>query len=245
MTSMVVGILFSFPVKAQLAAAQEAIGKMYQRYEQSHFLTFDVKYTYLTDSAGQHLKLDEMLGQYTMSGRRAIFRLGDVEYMQNDSMFISLYKNDQMIVVGDAREANAGGYLPLRSMMDSLLNSYSSHFTITVSVSDSLDSLSLIKFTALDDLAVLDSFSVSYYKETNLIAALDYYFSAPEEVEVYRSEEAPSNKKRRLLIEFQNYRFDNLSPSIYNTNNYVWLENGEYRAAPKYKEFQVFNARSR
>ena len=70
-------------------------------YSHAFYLGFDIKITYSSDTlwAGTDsadFNYTEMLGNYTFNGNKALYKLGDVEYMQNDSFTIGLYKENKM-----------------------------------------------------------------------------------------------------------------------------------------------------
>jgi hypothetical protein len=178
-----------------------------------------------------------------MSGRKAKFTLGDVEYMQNDSLFIATYHKDKIIIVSNARQAVAGGYMPLRGAIDSLLNSYATHYSITVQDNPG-DTAGFVKFTRADSLAEFSNFNIWFDKEHNAISALEYVF--------YENRVTDNNnlaavdmglRRNSLRIDFLHYRFDNFSESVYDTNNYVWTEDGVLKPSAKLDGYKVYDTR--
>lgn len=223
-------LAFASTVTAQ-STEQLILDSIYQTYDSVPFLSFDVRYQLKSDTLdADSTKVEELTGSYTMSSRRAVFHLGDLECMQNDSFFIAVYHKDKMIIVGEPKRQNAGSFLPMRDALDSLLGVYSTHFTITVDKHQ--DTTSYIRFVASDTLAVFNKFVIQYNDANKLISKLEYVFYQPTDT---------TTQVRMFTIEFSNYRFDNLSPSIYDQNNYIWEEEGIFKAVPKYIDYKVFN----
>ncbi len=63
---------------------QEIMNRIYQKYDSLTYLTFDVKYVYSTDTVGGKFKTDVIKGTYTMAGKKALYNIGDIQFMQND-----------------------------------------------------------------------------------------------------------------------------------------------------------------
>jgi len=245
--SFLLMLLAAKPVLAQKPVP--IIEAIYQKYAEPSFLSFDVAYTYTSDTLNTtNYMIDQMTGSYTMSGRKALFRLGDIECMQNDSLFIAVYHNDKMIVVGDAREANASAYLPMKQALDSLIAYYEDHFT--VSITKNTDSASWIEFTAADSMAMYDRYRIEYNDYNKFISSIEYSFrqyndTASGPLEESAPPSPPVERHYKLRIDFTNYRFDNMAPSVYSTNSYVWKEDGEYKPVPKYNDYRVYNTSAR
>lgn len=227
---------------AQVTAARTAMQNLYVLYDSTPYITFDVNYTYSTDTVYNEFTRDMIAGTYTMNGQRAKFTLGDVEYMQNDSLFITTYHKDKIIVVTRARQAIAGQYMPLRSSIDSLLNAYNAHYSITVQDNEG-DTSGYVKFTKADSLATFDQFNIYFNKDRHCINTVEYVFYEQDDVNDSLSKMTFPPRRKKLQIDFLNYRFDNFSESVYDTNNYVWNDEGELKPVAKLEGYKVYDAR--
>lgn len=223
---------------------QEIMNRIYQKYDSLTYLTFDVKYVYSTDTVGGKFKTDVIKGTYTMAGKKALYNIGDIQFMQNDSFFISVYPKDKFIIVADPRTRNAGSELPMRNMIDSMITSYAQHYTVKMS-SDSTEGT--IKFIRSDSMVQFDKFVINYDINDYYLNSIKYEFQEPEVINEDDTTGAPPQtvmRKKSLTIKFSNYRADNFSPKNYSENNYIWFEDGECKAVEKYKGFRVFYSRS-
>ena len=223
---------------------QEIMNRIYAKYDSTTYLTFDVKYVYSTDTVNGRFKTDVIKGTYTMAGKKALYNIGDIQFMQNDSFFISMYPKDKFIIVANPRTRNTGSELPMRSVIDSMMLSYSQHYTVKIS-SDSTEGA--IKFIRADSMVQFDKFIINYDIEDYYLNSIKYEFQEPEivnENDTTGSQPQTTLRKKSLTIKFSNYRVDNFSDKNYNENNYIWFEDGECKPVDKYKGFRVFYSRS-
>lgn len=223
---------------------QQIMNRIYQKYDSLTYLTFDVKYVYSTDTVSGKFKTDVIKGTYTMAGKKALYNIGDIQFMQNDSFFISVYPKDKFIIVADPRTRNAGSELPMRNMIDSMITSYAQHYTVKMS-SDSTEGT--IKFIRADSMVQFDKFVINYDINDYYLNSIKYEFQEPEVINEDDTTGAPPQtimRKKSLTLKFSNYRADNFSPKNYSENNYIWFEDGECKPVEKYKGFRVFYSRT-
>lgn len=233
------------PVSAQ-TTPQQIMNRIYEKYDSLSYLTFNVKYIYATDTIGGKYKTDVMKGSYTMAGKKALYNIGDIQFMQNDSFFITVYPDEKYIIVADPRTRNSGSQLPMRAMMDSMIKTYAKHYTIKMTA-DSVEGT--IRFIKADSLAQFDRFIIKYDVEEYYLNSIKYDF---EEAEIVgEDEEEDTNeslqtvtRKKSLTLRFTDYRIDNFSPDNYNENNYIWFDEGECKPADKYRGYRIFYSRS-
>lgn len=223
--------------------AQQIMQQIYNRYDSVKYISFDVKYTYGTDTVNGDFRNDAMNGSYTMAGKKAFYTIGDIEFMQNDSFFISVYNKDKFIIVSDPKSNSSVSELPMKPMIDSIIQAYSQHYSIQT-YADSVTGT--ITFERADSLAQFDKFVISYDVASNFLNSIRYDF---EESQTSESDDSVSQlqtitHKKYLAVEFSNYRIDNFSENIYSPYNYIFFENGVCKPVSKYKNFKVYYSRS-
>lgn len=238
-------LAFANNAKAQIAEASQIIQELYRNYDSLPNITFDVQYTYSSDTLYGDFLHDELMGTYTMSGRKAKFRLGGVEYLQNDSFFIAAYNDQKLILISNATQ-HAGGFLPMRQAIDSMLQVYSEQYEVNVIPEE--DTVGIIEFIGVDTTAMFTRFTIRYNTESNTITGLEYQFWGG--YGIFKTEGVDEGvllefghirRKQTLAVDFVNYRFDNFSDDIYDESNYVWTEDDEWKPVAKYREYRVFN----
>ncbi len=215
---------------------------IYQNYDSIRYLSFDVKFSYSSDTLLGRFESEEMDGTYTMAGKKAKYRLGDIDFMQNDSFFIAVYNRDKLIFVDEPKMNNTGSQLPMRQQMDSLLSAYSEHYTIS-NFNQGTDT-GVIQLLRADSLAQFDRFSITYDNRNKILYKVFYEYPEMflDTVGLSTSSTYDPNmiQKKRLTIQFLNYRFDNYDDEAYNENNYIWFENGVCRPVARYNDFKIY-----
>jgi hypothetical protein len=226
------GILNSVDVEAQTSSASNVMAKIYRAYDSIPYVTFDVKYTYNSDTLNGNFTHDVLAGEYTLAGKHAKFRLGDIEFMQNDSFLITVYNKEKFMLVADPPKTKT---LPMRETIDSLLQVYSLHYNITTTLDSTNGS---VNFVGNDSIAQFKSLTINYEPQRKLLKSVNYVFQEMEAND--SSQSVPTLRTKRLKVEFSNYRVDNFSKSLYDENNYVFFEKHACKPVSKYKEYRVF-----
>ncbi len=250
---VVVFMIVCCSVKSNDAMAQkqktpdQVMTSIYTAYDSISNLSFDVAYTYTDDSLNGHSAHESMKGAYTMSGKKVLYNLGNIQFMQNDSFFIAVYNDEKFILVTNPRVANVGSNLPMRSMMDSMLHSYAADYTISVKRIN--DSTNAISFVRADSLAKFDKLTVSYSsKKRAFLRSISYNFkqasmddnpTGPD-----NGNEQPVYHTKNLTINFSNYRVDNFSKNLYDEGDYIKFDNGNWVPADKYENFKIYYTRT-
>jgi predicted transcriptional regulator with HTH domain len=237
---------------AQTATPQQIMANIYKAYDSLQYLSFNIKYTYTSDTVNGNFTNDMLQGAYTIAGKKSKFNLGDIEFIQNDSFFITVYNDDKYILVADPRHVNTGSELPMRQTIDSLIGAYQQHYDYSYSyVNDDDSSLGLAQlgFKKADSIAQFEKFSITYDTAQNVLHSIEYIFSEPVIVETDQSiinppaPQATLFSTKRLRIEFSAYRFENFSDSVYDESQYIFFEDDVCKPVSKYKDYKIFYSR--
>jgi hypothetical protein len=229
-------------VNAQTGTPSQIMANIYKSYDSLNYLSFDVKYTYTSDSVNKEIMHDELEGSYTIAGKKARFNLGDIQFLQNDSFFIAVYNNDKIILVADPKSTNTGSELPIKQTIDSLLIDYQQHYILTTRNEGDTGFLYFQKING-DSLAHFIKFSIGYDTVHNILYSIEYAF----EERVEGASQAVIDfvtVAKKLKVNFSNYRFDNFSESLYNENQYIFFEDGVCKPISKYSEYKMFYSRT-
>ncbi len=229
------------------ADASTLMASIYKSYDSLNYLSFNIKYTYTSDTVNGDFTHDVLEGAYTLAGKKAKFNLGDIEFMQNDSFFITVYNDDKYILVADPHNQNTGGDLPMRQTIDSLISAAQQHYNYTYSFASSPDSslvLGQLSFDKTDNLAQFEKFRITYDTAQKVLQSIDYVFLEPSApLDTLINAPLPAPRVKRLKIEFSKYRFDNFSENIYDENQYIFFEDNECKPVSKYKDYKIFYSR--
>ncbi|MBS1744067.1 MAG: hypothetical protein JST81_13625 [Bacteroidetes bacterium] len=240
---------------SQINTAQQILSDMYKSYDSLNYLTFDVSYNYNTDTLYGDFTQDKLNGTYTLNGKKAFYKLGDIDFMQNEDYLVAVYHKEKFIIVSDPQQSNAGGYLPMRAQMDSMFQLASAHYNVNVSTThvsvpgDSAHTISSIIFTATDSQVAITNYVIKCDMSRHVLKSLEYvYLGNSDNNDAYetlsdslRRSIMSTPRRKRLAITFSNYRFDNLKKEIYDVNNYVFFEDKVCKPVTKYADFKVYN----
>ncbi|RYY71840.1 MAG: hypothetical protein EOO13_01695 [Chitinophagaceae bacterium] len=238
-------------VNAQHGGVRNAILQtmqgIYKSYDSVKYLSFDVRFNYGSDTLLGKFDNEEMHGQYTLAGRKAKYRLGDIDFLQNDSFFLAIYNKDKLMLVDEPKTSNMGSQLPMRSQIDSLLEAYSQQYFMSIDTTQAENSsITLIK---TDTLAQLNLFSLQFDNITKLITKIRYEFNEPAELDstvLASLRAAAANdtlvpvQKKKFSIHFSNYRLDNYDEAVYDEGNYIWFENNVCKPVAKYEDYKIY-----
>lgn len=236
--SLALIILLSLGNSAKICAQNiyQVIEGIYQAYNNLPYITFDVKFVYTSDTLNNDFMYDELIGQYTLAGKKAKFKLGNMEFMQNDSMLISVNNDEQFILVANSRSNNSSSELPMRASIDSMLQDYQQHYSVSYSVTGDTG---IVSFEHTDSLAQYLNFTMAFDTASKLLQHIQYNFL--EQTVLNESQDIVIREKK-LLISFFNYRFDNIDASLYDENQYIYMEHGVFQPTELYRNYRVFNS---
>lgn len=219
-------------------------------YDSAFFLTFDVNILHYTDTLwpgtdSAEYTRNELKGTYTFHDKKAIYKLGELEYMQNDSFTIALYKDDKMMLVGKPGiQKGAGSFIPNRDMLDSMMVYFGQQYSYALYDEDSVRR---IAFTALDSNATYQRISITYdslnYQLLEIaykIKQYDYVDTDPEDPE------NPGNPILRnvdMVMHFEHYRVEAVGADVFSETKYLFFDGpDEIQPATAYKDYTIYKS---
>ena len=231
---------------AQVEEAGLIMQRLYKKYDSLHLFKFDVKFTYNSDTAYGDFLYDVLQGKYLMNRGNVKYRLGNIDILQNEHHFVSVYNEQKIIVVSDA-VASGSKVLPMRQAIDSMLQVYESQYSVSLSLNiDSTEGE--ILFTSIDTTSIFTTFKITYDNEDDLLVSLEYNFIGPPQLFRLTDNDSQSliengiitSRMQKLKIEFTNYGFEELTPESFLTEQFVMNEDGQWKPVMKYRSYRVF-----
>lgn len=242
---IIISVCTPFSASPQNSAIVNTVEEIYRNYDSAKYLSFDIRFHYSSDTLLGKYESDNLEGYYTMAGKNAKYRLGDIDFMQNDSFFIAVYNNERVMLVDEPKSNNIGSQLPLRGMLDSMLKVYSTDYTITNT--HLTGDTAVIQFLRADSMAQYDVFTLQYDTTSKWIYQLYYEFTEQVELDsavlammTSSGQTTPPLQKKRLSVSFKNYRFDNIDERLYDEANYIWFDQGFCKPREKYEGFRIY-----
>lgn len=233
-------LLFSNALNAQ-GIKLKVLEEIYRKYDSISFLTFDVKFIYSSDTLDGDFIYDVESGFYTLAGKYALYSIGGIDFMQNDSFFIAVYNEDRYMIVNHEVVPNIAKEMPGRNYIDSMIMTLGKNYVVSLGLAGTVGRINLKRANAS---AQFDRFMIEYDLPSQLFQTIQYDFREEEVVEAEDDNINDSiksrNRKKSFRIEFSNYRLDNFSESVFDINNYVWFDKGECVPVEKYSGFTVY-----
>lgn len=234
-------LLFSAQTKAsaQNDSVSAFLFRMQNFYRNANYLGFHVKYTYA--NAGRlDRHVDSLAGDISMDKGRVKYEIDGTETLINDRYSIYVVKENKLIYLS---KPVSGGMMDLVGMLDSML----------VHIKGASAEITYEKGREI--------LSVHYppgqqYKNVRLVMNTGYGWLERMEYDLYTkglieqdqmsSEGHPRSydKEGRVTILFSNYRTGGFKDSLFDEGMYFTRENGEFKTAGLYKDYQVFLASS-
>lgn len=236
--------------ETRLMEIRNIMADIYKTYDNIPSLSFSVNYNYgIYDSTNVKKTTNVIDGKYNMNVQNAVYSMGEIEYIQNRDFFIALHHKHNAILVSNPQFKTAGGNIPMRTMLDSLILKYAEHYNYNTTNIDT--SNAIISFSRKDSLAQFDTLLLGYNKLYKRLTFIQYNYKQaaatyePQEVTSHAFEGLPIKTVNAFLrISFNNYETTILNNSIYETNSYIWNDNGSYKPIDKYKYYKIYDLRT-
>lgn len=235
---------------AQMDVAKADLSEIYKSYDHLKNLSFDVTYLYDSDTLNGDFTHNELKGSYKIQGKKTLYQLGDISFIQNDSILVGLYTTKKMIIIGDPQSGAMEGAIPMRQQMDSLFKIQGQHYAITVS---SKSRSTTISFTGIDSVAQFRKYDITYDNNSDFIQKLDYSFIGitdrnlddPLMADSTRKRLLHEKRRKKLTIEFSNYSFHKIDAKDFDEKNYIVYDDKVYKPIAKYSDYKVYNTKRR
>lgn len=233
--------------RAQTAAdtARAALLSIDSAYSHGFYLGFDIRITYSSDTlwAGTDsadFNYSEMIGNYTFNGNKALYRLGDIEYMQNDSFTVALYRENKIILVGKTLPGQAtSSFMPTKAVFDTMMARLDQEYTCSM---QTMGDFKCVHFVANNDSAIIfKTIRIDYDPVSFLLQKVVYtmndngYYDNPGALQV------PESRHVVLTFDFMNHRAGDVNPGYFNEMNYLFFDGPDIiKPASAYKDFTIY-----
>ena len=206
-------------------------------YDSSVHTGFDVRFVYESDTVLGNYEHRENQGSFIIDRNRYYYKLDFTECIQTDSVLLTILKPEELILVSPPSPFAAGGILPMRNRIDSLITTELANHTYSLSSSDSNN---IIRFFSTDSSSLYNSFALHYDPVTFALNQYEIGFDYFPETDSSEAGElirpGPSTpRKLTLRVYFFNYHVAMLPQDLFNLDNYIkadgmdeWIGVGKY-----------------
>jgi hypothetical protein len=226
-------------------SVKQALYKINKVFDSSRYLAFDVNIKYQSDTLLGKFEYEEVSGEYIVNNKHLYYKMGDIEYVQNDSFVYNIYNDEKMMMMTrDIMQFNSSQF-PLREFVDSIIMWYDTAYSISIQSADESRTISFTAKPAFYDLPYR-SFSITYQEdnyfpeqfEMTMYEGLTDLSDIPDSVAMY-IKIRPVQK--RITMSFSNYR-NPQDLSVFDNTSYVEFDRQrkKYQPAVKFKAYKFF-----
>jgi hypothetical protein len=223
--------------QVNLDTAKAELYKINKVFDSSRYVGFDINFIYSSDTVYGKFAYEELAGKYILNEKNIYYRLGNTEYIQNDSFVYNIYHDEKMIMMTRDLVIAKSSLFPLREFVDSALNTYDSGYIISQSEDDELK---MLGFKAKFDSIPFQWFAIYYEPESHLPDRFEmHYFDGVDESDtafllgdtIQKLAFTKHPVKRRITIKFSNYHSPN-KLDVFVNENYVFFNRQTRRYSP-------------
>jgi hypothetical protein len=215
--------------------------KINEVFDSSIYLGFNVNIVYSSDTVYGKFDHEEMSGNYILNKRNIYYKMGNVEYAQNDSFVYNIYHNEKMLVMTKDILSSNSSIFPLKEFVDSIITWYDSVYTITLR--DEEDS-KVIEFNASISGLPYNRFAI-YYEETSHypdkfeMSFYDGLNNLPEAPDSIIQLIRLKTVQKKIVMSFYNY-YNPQTLEVFSDKNYVQFDRvrRKYRPSEKFKAYR-------
>lgn len=237
-------------IYAQDKDVAKIIKRISKSYDSTANMSFDILYSYSEkDIINKDSASEELKGNVIIAPKKSLFKLPDMEFMQNDSFYITVYNNKKFILIANSQTVNSFEAVPMLLKADSMVKYYSEHYAINMKL---LRGIGTINFIAKDSIAMYRKFILSYNQSNYTIKSIKYVFEEKGEKEIYDDGKEDINdpispkpylKLITFNVDFNNYKFSSsVSNELYDEKKYIIKENGLFVPTNNYKDYTIYNS---
>jgi hypothetical protein len=221
---------------SNLDSVKNELYKINKVFDSSQYLGFNVNILYSSDTIYGKYESEEMSGTYILNNRNVYYKMGNIEYAQNDSFVFTIYHDDKTLIMSKETLPAASSLFPLREFVDSTISWYDTAYSI--SISDEGES-KVIRFIATQSGLPYQQFAVFYDETTNYPEKMEVIFLEPlqnlgdvTDTMAYDIQLKPVNKK--MVISFTDY-FNPSSLDMLESSTYIYYDRNRKKYMPSVK----------
>lgn len=222
-----------------LDSVKTELYKVNKVFDSSYYLGFDVNIMYSSDTLFGRFEHEEMKGKYILNRRNLYYKMGNIEYAQNDSFVYNIYHDEKMMMMTKDIMASNSALFPLKEFVDSIITWYDSSYTISMyTVAES----KVIEFTAITSEVPYKRFAIYYEAESHypdrfemsMRGELNDLYDIPDSIAALIRIKPV---EKRITMSFSNY-YHPKTLEMFEDNSYVYFD----RQRKKYKPSEKFKA---
>lgn len=229
---LLVFINYGFLASAQqFAAALVDLQKVQKSYGDNGYMSFKINYSYSKMSAPA-VSIDTVSANYKYRAGKFYCSIGPIEFVQNDTMNVAIYKNNRMFFLGNA-------YKNLTDYGNMFIDGWDSTF-----VAENIDSISLTTSGVTKKMQIFFDSTSEYtnctleYNKTNYRPQKFAYIKRGS---VYYPDTTGRKDGIIVTLQFSGYTTSAFNESVFDISKYVIKRNGKWEALPPYNTYKFID----
>ena len=220
-----------------LDSVKAELYKVNKIFDSSSYLGFNVNIVYSSDTVFGRFEHEEMSGKYILNKHNLYYRMGNMEYIQNDSFVYNIYHDERMMMMTKDIMASNSMLFPLKEFVDSIITWYDSLYTISM---HTIDESKVIEFTATQTGLPYKRFAIYYEPESHYpdkfeMSMTDALSNIPDIADSIAQLIRLRSVEKRITMSFSNY-YHPKTLEMFSDDSYVYFD----RQRKKYKPIDKF-----
>jgi hypothetical protein len=223
--------IFTFPVYAQDAKIEKEFEQVREAYNKLEYLSYNIQYLYAREKVpGDYI--DSLKGSYKVNGKRYWGMLDSVEYIQNDSFFISIYPEEKVMLLNSV----APSWVQANTDWDSIWKLQKEKLKLSIVEEGGRMK---IEMRYLND-SVYKNIELWYNSKSHLMEKMICVMRQPQDFPGEANDNV-NNDNEFVIIElrFSNYKTSAFDKSILDIGRYIKKKEKEFQPSEKYPDYTV------
>lgn len=227
-------MLYAGSISAQQLNIEKELKLMHAAYKKHAFLSYDVQYLYAEEKSPETF-IDTVVGNYKLHQGKYWGKLDNVECIQSDSFFISVYEEDKVILLN----SSAPVWMQANVNWDSIWQHADTGMKISIAV---VDGLNQITMENRNEKSSYKRIVFWYSPQDYLVKKMQYLVRQPREEsddDTNQQEEATDEELVIIEVRFSNYKSSVFDKGIFAAENYIERSGKEFKPAKRYNDYTV------
>ena len=249
LVTFILQLVASAVIGQDIASVKKLLKNINAAFDSTYFLSFKVNYNYHSiDYISGQEDSSQRQASYIVKGKSFFYDMGDVEYMQNDSLSFTISKTDRVIMFSKVLLPSASKSLPLSSITDNVLDKYALYYSITNSVDTSSNKGSIFFVALKGALVPYQQIKVDYTLHPAKLLGLTLNYKQQGSIKVldktgkYNGDTKGAMLNKTMVMDYTDYAFSNIDKGLFKREHYLYYDRQlhKYLPMPKYQGFKIY-----
>src|SRR5450432_2169604 len=227
------GVLPAFCQNASYSEIMKELNLIRQKFVTSPggYMSCNMSFLYSSESKPTAF-IDSLKGIYKVNGSDRYLKIANAETVQNDSITLSIYNDDKVLMVTKPSQNMSGGQNLMVGNMDSAFVVRNAK-SVTITQKNGLKTMSFV----FSDSSQFYDCQLVYDSKTYIPVSLSYILKTSKSHESFK----PPADGALITIRYSGYSNASFDTSILKVNHYVVIANGGVSSKPGYSGYNLIH----